>query len=171
LRIELYLKAKNFKMFALLVFANTVSSLLWGSKTADKTTSFDPNNYGVDVTSPIHHGIDKSTIFGQRYVKLMNGCYTWSDSKIECDASEDDRMQMNREQPAAQINYTDIGFKKIKAPKALWDPLIAFYERNKNGDKIEEWTKGNAFVNFWEAPTHMISFEDASFPEGLQVKE
>ena len=34
---------------------------------------------------------------------------------------------MNIDQPAHQYNYTDIGFKKMKAPKAAWEPLIKFY--------------------------------------------
>ena len=34
---------------------------------------------------------------------------------------------MNLDQPSHQHNYTEIGFKKLKAPKAAWEPLLKFY--------------------------------------------
>jgi hypothetical protein len=39
---------------------------------------------------------------------------------------------MNLDQPATQVNYTEIGFKKIKTPQAVWEPLIKFYQENIN---------------------------------------
>ena len=42
---------------------------------------------------------------------------------------------MNLDQPSHQHNYTEIGFKKLKAPKAAWEPLLKFYGRYLIGDK------------------------------------
>ena len=78
---------------------------------------------------------------------------------------------MNLEQPPNQINYTEIGFKKIRAPQNLWEPLIAFYERNKLEEHAESWPKGNTYVNNWDLPTTMISFEDKNLREGWSVKK
>ena len=67
---------------------------------------------------------------------------------------------MNRDQPKNQHNYTEIGFKKMKAPKEAWDPLIAFYKENKEKFHLENWPRGNTYTNNWESPTYMISLED-----------
>lgn len=87
-------------------------------------------DYGVDVSYPIHHGIDKNSYFGKRYHDYMEGCYRWS-GKASCDATERARLEMNRDQPRLQHNYSDIGFKKMKAPPEVWNPLIKFYNENK----------------------------------------
>lgn len=98
------------------------------------------------------------------------GCYAWA-SRIACDSTESARLEMNRDQPSNQINYTTIGFKKLRAPKNLWDPIISFYERNKLHEVDESWPKGNTYVNNWELPTTMISFEDKNLREGWSVKQ
>jgi hypothetical protein len=66
----------------------------------------DPNDYGVDISSPIHNDLkDKSSIFSERYEKSMAGCYA-KYSKNECQATERARKVMNLEQPRSQHNYT-----------------------------------------------------------------
>jgi len=59
-------------------------------------------------------------------------------------------------------NYTDIGFKKIKAPPAVWDQVKVFWEANKDRKnwQDENWPKGNTYTNHWVAPTYMVSVED-----------
>jgi prolyl 4-hydroxylase len=132
----------------------------------------DPTDYGVDISFPIHHYLDKdkAPVGYKRYEELMNGCYA-KFSKRECDATERARLDMNKRQPASQHNYTEIGFKKLKAPKAAWDPLIAFYQMYKDDFKPENWPRGNTYVNNWEVPTHMISLEDRALRGGLNVKD
>ena len=136
--------------------------------TEEKNTSV----YGVDVSFPIHHYLDKSKspFFAKRYSDMMKGCYT-KYSQRECDATERARLEMNKNQPATQHNYTDIGFKKLRAPTAAWEPLISFYEANKHLEKPEEWPRGNTYVNSWESPTYMVSFENRALRGGMNVKE
>lgn len=133
--------------------------------------SREQGEYGVDCSYPIHYGISKKDCpyFHQRYEKLMEGCYA-AYSKQECDQNERERLQMNLDQPATQHNYTEIGFKKIRAPKEVWEPLIEFYETYKSKQKIEKWYRGNTIVNTWESPSYMISFENPDFKGGLAVK-
>ena len=71
----------------------------------------------------------------QSYISLTPSCLYLFDehrcyskfSKRECKANEDARIHMNLDQPSHQHNYTEIGFKKLKAPKAAWEPLLKFY--------------------------------------------
>jgi prolyl 4-hydroxylase len=79
-------------------------------------------------------------------------------------------MAMGRSQPATQVNYTEIGFKKIRLPKEAWDPLIEYYNANKEGQQIEAWGRGNTYVNNWVNPTMMVSFENKKFAGGQELK-
>ena len=116
--------------------------------------------YGVDVSFPIHGYIkDKKSHFSIRYEKSMAGCYKDS-SRKECDATERSRIEMNLEQPRSQHNYTEIGFKKTRVPDDLWREISEFYEAHKTNLELEAWPPGNTYVNNWESPTYMISFED-----------
>eukprot|EP00428_Durinskia_dybowskii_P064349 CAMPEP_0170377754 /NCGR_PEP_ID=MMETSP0117_2-20130122/12440_1 /TAXON_ID=400756 /ORGANISM="Durinskia baltica, Strain CSIRO CS-38" /LENGTH=448 /DNA_ID=CAMNT_0010633071 /DNA_START=385 /DNA_END=1731 /DNA_ORIENTATION=- len=59
----------------------------------------------------------------------------------------------------------------MKAPAAAWDPLIAFYEANQHSEKLEDWPRGNTYVNSWEVPSYMVSLENRSLRGGLAVKQ
>jgi prolyl 4-hydroxylase len=139
---------------------------LWSS------SSVNASDYGVDFSFPIHHYIDKSTspYFAKRYADTMKGCYDKYSAR-ECDATERARIDMNLNQPKTQHNYTEVGFKKLKAPTAAWEPLIAFYEANKDAEKFEDWPRGNTYVNHWTSPTYMVSLENRALRGGLNVKE
>ena len=142
--------------FLHLSFLLCISFVITKSKGIDVETA----NYGVDVSFPIHRYIkDKSSLFYKRYQKSMEGCYK-AYSRGSCDATELARMEMNLEQPRSQHNYTEIGFKKTRVPDALFEEILQFYEANKNSESAEEWPRGNTYVNNWESPTYMISFED-----------
>ncbi|RYH23191.1 hypothetical protein EON65_18150 [archaeon] len=131
----------------------------------------DPPEYGVDCSYPIHYGINKQACpyFYDQYNKMMQGCYKLY-SKSECEQNERERMNMSREQPATQHNYTAIGFKKLRAPKAAWEPLIEFYNQNKDKRVLEKWYRGATIVNTWDSPTYMVSFENPSFRGGSAIK-
>jgi len=137
----------------------------------------DPmNEYGVDVSYPIHYGLNLKSEnpvirhFAERYDKMIKGCYE-KYSFRECDANERARLEMSREQPSTQVNYTEIGFKKTRAPDSAWKPLIEFWERNKDNEKAEQWPRGNTYVNNWEAASHMVNFEDKALRGGFDVKK
>mmetsp|Transcript_28509 Transcript_28509/g.39256 ORF Transcript_28509/g.39256 Transcript_28509/m.39256 type:complete len:462 (+) Transcript_28509:45-1430(+) len=135
-------------------------------------TKPDLSEYGVDISYPIHHYMDGNVTpyFKKRYESLMEGCYKYY-SQRECDATERARLEMNLAQPKTEHNYTEVGFKKIRLPKAAWEPLIQFYETHKNDMHLEAWNRGYTYVNTWDSPSYMISFEDSSFRDGMQAKQ
>jgi hypothetical protein len=132
----------------------------------------DPPEYGVDCSYPIQHAINKKECpyWYVQYQKLMQGCYK-AYSQAECDANEADRLRMNLAQPKTQHNYTEIGFKHTKTPKAAWDLIMRFYNEHKTEGKLEKWYRGNTIVNTWESPSQMISFENSAFRGGFAVKQ
>lgn len=89
----------------------------------------------------------------------MKGCYDHA-SRSACDATERARVAMNLEQPPTQFNYTEIGFKKTRVPDDIWAEILKFWEANKHKEVLEDWPKGNTYVNNWESPTFMVSFEN-----------
>jgi len=103
------------------------------------------NNYGVDYSYPIHHYAYKNKFFNDQYHKMMSGCYK-TYSRSECDATDKARVDMNYDQPRSQHNYTDIGFKHIRAPKSVMDPILAYYNKFKGQDVPERWPRGETFM-------------------------
>ena len=146
------------KMFCLLFLSLTI--LCAGSE------------YGVDTSFPIHHTSfkDKNSIHAQRYQRSMTGCYE-KFSRGECDATERARIQMNLQQPALHHNYTEMGFKKTKVPAGIWSEIKAFWEENKSKKVLEEWNPGNTYVNNWESPSYMVSFENRALRGGIDLKQ
>lgn len=132
----------------------------------------DPHNYGVDVSFPIHYYLDRSKapVGYDRYAQMMKGCYDRY-SKRECDSTERARLAMNRDQPRSQHNYTEMGFKKLRVPLSAWEPLLQFYENNKAKKRPETWPRGNTYVNHWETPSYLVSFEDTTLRGGWAVKD
>lgn len=121
----------------------------------------DPNDYGVDVSTAVQHLIDRNSFQGKRYYDNVQGCYDRY-NKEDCDAYELSRLTENLAQPAKHVNYTKIGFKKWKVPKAAWEPLKAFWEANKHEAKSEEFTVGDALINHWNRPSSMVSLENGA---------
>lgn len=130
------------------------------------------NDYGVDCTFPIHSKEFRCDhVFAddrkQAYEDFMAGCREHYGRKgNRCDSTEDDRITMSIRQPQSMVNFTDTGFKKIRAPKEVMELLYAHYERNKDQQKQEVWPAGNVYVNHWESPTYMISVEDTGLRGG-----
>jgi len=101
----------------------------------------------------------------QEYDEFMQGCddhYGGSGDYSACRITERDRVEMSLRQPKGMQNYTELGFKKIKAPKEVWDQIKTFWEANKDEKnwQDENWPKGNTYTNHWQAPTYMVSVED-----------
>lgn len=68
-------------------------------------------------------------------------------------------------------NYTSTGFKKIKAPKPLWDLINNYWQKNKENKVPEQWPVGNIYTNNWAAPTYMVSVENTGLRGGgIQMK-
>ena len=126
--------------------------------------------YGVDVTFPTHYPLKKDSIFKRRYDDWMTGCAKeWS--KIDCEATERSRMEMSRTQTKSHHNYTKVGFQKMKVPEAIFKEIREFFDANKANEKVEMVSRGYTYVNVWEAPTTMVSFEDKRFRGGWDLKE
>jgi prolyl 4-hydroxylase len=57
-------------------------------------------------------------------------------------------------------NYTELGFKKIKAPEAAFKLIKDFWETNKHQGKPEKWNVGYTYTNHWITNSTMVSVED-----------
>jgi prolyl 4-hydroxylase len=71
-------------------------------------------------------------------------------------------------QPQSMQNYTEVGFKKIRAPPELFNLISDFWEKNKDKAKPEQWGVGNTYTNNWVSPTSMVSVEDTALRGGGQ---
>lgn len=60
-------------------------------------------------------------------------------------------------QPQSMVNFTNTGFKKLKAPKPLWDLIKNHWDQNKHQQTKEVWPIGSIYVNNWQSPTYMVS--------------
>lgn len=99
------------------------------------------------------------------YDAMISACethYGSSGPRSVCKVTEEDRVEMSLRQPAGMQNYTDLGFKKIKAPPEVWAAVKKFWEENKDRSnwKNENWPRGNTYTNHWTAPTYMVNVED-----------
>lgn len=153
--------------------------------------------YGVDVSFPIHynkvsvnyawlpHNKDPERHptpaqyegmvvqpLGNRqafYDDFINGCVKAFGAKgRRCLETEQDRFEMSLRQPQSVQNYTEIGFKKIRAPEDLFALLKDFWEKNHHLAKTEQWGVGNTYTNNWKSESKMVSVEDSSLRGGGQ---
>ena len=123
----------------------------------------DGDHYGVDVSFPIHHHRDGvAGGVSDFYAEFMNGCrgrYRNAGHML-CDASEEERMDMNRRQPSSMNNYTELGFRKVRAPPELMARLVGFWNGRDAHDvgriPDEAWPPGNTYTNHWSSPTKML---------------
>ena len=127
------------------------------------------SSYGVDVSFPIHHGIDRLSFQGERYDDFLKGCYD-KYGHSPCDSSERSRERLNLLQPKTQQNYTEKGFAKVRAPESAFAPLRKFFEDHKTSMSPEQWPRGNTYTNHWKNPTYMLSLEDGRWREGRRIK-
>jgi hypothetical protein len=57
---------------------------------------------------------------------MMKGCYE-AYSMAECQANDRSRIDMNRDQPKTQHNYTITGFQKMRVPQVSLHQHILYY--------------------------------------------
>jgi prolyl 4-hydroxylase len=127
-------------------------------------------DYGVDVSYPMHyadisknydwlpHNLDPSLETPEEYVgrevqhlgdkqtfydNLLQGCVAHYDKKgFICQETENDRIAMNLRQPKSMLNYTQLGFTKIRAPTEVFELLKEFWNDNRDRAEEEEWSTG-----------------------------
>mmetsp|Transcript_6882 Transcript_6882/g.10689 ORF Transcript_6882/g.10689 Transcript_6882/m.10689 type:complete len:301 (+) Transcript_6882:431-1333(+) len=139
------------------------------------TSTASAQNFGVDVSFPIHYNFLASDdlsatneVFGndrvELYSKYMDGCikrYGGHRANSLCSHNEADRLRLNLEQPKLQTNYTEIGFKKTKLSDETWSMLKTFWAGVKAKENFpdslwpEAWPKANTYVNHWESDSKM----------------
>ena len=68
-------------------------------------------------------------------------------------------------------NYTDVGFKKIKAPPRVAQLIENFWQQNKEKQVKEAWPEGNIYLNHWDSPSTMVSVDDTGLRgSGIELK-
>lgn len=101
------------------------------------------------------------------YDEFLEGCRAhYPKYARSCDSTERDRIEMSQRQPSSMQNYTEVGFKKIRAPEKMFNLLKEFWEKNKDKQVNENWPKGNTYTNHWKAPTTMVSVENKGLRGG-----
>ena len=73
---------------------------------------------------------------------------------------------MSLRQPKSMQNYTEMGFKKIKAPEAVFKLIKDFWDSNKDKASEENWSTGNTYTNHWVANTDFVSIENPALRGG-----
>ncbi len=63
-------------------------------------------------------------------------------------------------------NYTNTGFKKVQAPKSVFELLSKYWTSHYDERAKEQWPRGNTYVNHWAAPTYMVNVEETSLRGG-----
>lgn len=170
-------------------FEVSVAAAAANIPTSNKQDSSKPSSYGVDVSFPIFHSVSTNYPWlphnqnknlkvpeeyknvplqplGNRqyiYHQHLEACRRHDPENSElCDVYEFNRLTMNLRQPSSMVNYTRVGFKKIKAPEQLTKVIEKFWKHNHYKGEEEEWPEGNSYFNYWEAPTYLISVDDTS---------
>jgi hypothetical protein len=112
----------------------------------------DPAN---NPTPPEHVGKPVQYLGNVRgdYERMIRACeehYGGAQGSFSvCRQTEADRVEMSIRQPSSMQNYTELGFKKIRAPKEVWDRVKKFWDENKSREnwKSENWPRGNTYTN------------------------
>jgi hypothetical protein len=83
----------------------------------------------------------------QFYSDMIRGCVDFyggptigGDQRL---GNEGDRVAMNLRQPQSMVNYTTLGFTKIKVPDDLWELIQSFWDENSDNWEPEKWPDGN----------------------------
>ncbi len=103
------------------------------------------------------------------YDHFMEGCrHHYAAHAAYCDESEEDRLDMNYRQPSSMMNYTELGFAKVTAPKKVFAAIQKFWKENSGhgNEQPEDWDEGNTYTNHWDSPTFMLDIEDPTFTGG-----
>lgn len=113
-----------------------------------------PHNVDPSIPTPEQYKGMPVQPLGDRqaaYDEFINGCIEKFGGKKKggadrCRYSERDRIAMSLRQPRSMQNYTELGYKKIKAPKELFALLSNFWEKNKDKGSVEKWGTANTYT-------------------------
>ncbi|CAB9496500.1 Ankyrin Repeat [Seminavis robusta] len=130
--------------------------------------------YGVDVSYPMHHPnvtTPTNNPLGDRqsfYEENIQGCEDFYQSG-KCLTNERVRVKMSLRQPKSMVNYTELGYTKIKSPESVMKLLLEFWQANKEKARNEKWAPGNTYTNHWKVPSKLVKIEDQSMDGGGEV--
>jgi hypothetical protein len=130
-----------------------------------------PNHPNYQPVPPEYKNMALQTLGNRQdfYDHFIEGCrHHYADQADNCDETEQDRLDMNARQPQSMLNYTELGFSKIKAPKKLFTAIKKFWDDNNGvvNEEPEEWDAGNTYTNHWDSPTFMLNIEESKFHGG-----
>lgn len=152
----------------------TITSVV-GADDGLELNDFGQKTYGVDVSFPIHHEkvvpasgnpLGDKQAFYDEFIEGCRNHYGGGRKGKACDSTERDRIAMSLRQPKSMTNYTEMGFKKIKAPEAVFKLIKDFWETNKGKATEENWSVGNTYTNHWLSNTDFVSIENPALRGG-----
>lgn len=104
------------------------------------------------------------------YNNYIQGCKEYWDEKEGeghmCEDFEQERLIQSTVQIPSMVNFTDLGYKKIRAPEHVFSLLVDFWENNKEKEKDEHFPVGNVFINYWESDTKFVDVADDTLEGG-----
>jgi len=139
---------------------------------ASVSTNYDwlPHNQDPTLPTPKEYEDMVTQPLGDReefYRNFLQGCRDAFGKKgSRCTQNELDRVAMSLRQPQSMQNYTDLGYKKIRAPDHVWKLIQDFWQKNKGKESKENWGVGNTYTNNWASPTYMVNVEDTNMRGG-----
>ncbi len=136
-----------------------------------------PHNMNANEDTPEEYKGMPVQILGNRreiYDTYMEGCKEYwgkefghrGEGAKACTSFERSRFRHNLDQPHSMVNYTSLGYKKIKAPKDIFKLISNFWRANRHDQEEEEWSDGNSFVNYWDTPSTMVSVSNKNLVGG-----
>ena len=146
-------------LFAFIVYFGRSEETLIGNE-VDLLSALPPEiDYSLDFSFPVHHLnlVNKFGSHSRKYEGFIDSCITRHGSK--CTLSENYRRYHNLHVPKNKINYTDVGFLKMKAPTAVFDALHDLFHANKHKAVKENWSHGKTLLNHWESHPYIINWE------------
>ena len=118
--------------------------------------------YGVDISFPQHHATIQSSsstsqpsspllvlLPGRQdfYDHFLETCRSHNTKPEICDENEVDRIDMNIRQPQSMVNYTSLGYTKVKVPSKVFKIIHKFWTDNVGREEVEDWDLGNTYTN------------------------
>jgi prolyl 4-hydroxylase len=141
---------------------NVTTNYPWLPHNVDPANNPTPTEYEHTPIQPLG---DRQKF----YEDYIQGCRDyWKDHEDPnlCDDFEEERINHNLDQPKCMVNYTDVGYKKIRAPEHVMKLLLDFWEANKYHEVDENFPAGSIFVNYWASDSKFVNVEDDDYEGG-----